>query len=661
VAPVISSVYYGGSDVFVTKLDPTGKVLFTDIFGGKGIDTGNAIALDPSGNIYVGGATSSSDFPLSKALQNQPCVDNGATGFIIKLTNDGTAILYSTFFGGTQGPSGIAALATDSKGNLYITGSTAAADFPISQGMPAGPVIVRDFNSISGAIIAEISAAGDNIVYSGVISGTSALNDCLDGGSCLLNSLPFTAGVAIALDPTGNVYIGGNTNTINLPVTGNAFSATGAGAFVAKVTAGGLGYLSYIDSGQTQFNTLYAPSTTLYAITVDAAGNLYLAGVTNDSSFPTTSGSLQPTFSNGPNPYDASSIPPDVFLAKLNPSASALVWSTFLGGTGTDEAFSIALDALGNVWATGFTNSTTFPNANGWITGTQFLVEISSVGTELLYSALYPSGTAGQAIAIDALGELHLAGPNGFVSTVNPSAAPSMKIFALQNAFGGSPTARIAASEVISIYGPSIGPATAITAAPVNGFYPTTLGGVTVTIDGYNMPLLYVSASQINAVVPSEVYNGPTYVTSVSVSVMNGTAASPAFPVWIVPSAPQSFPTVLNQDGTVNSYDNPAKFNSIVTFYVTGWQSNFSPLGDGQVATAAQNACFGSCQVTVQTAEFPWTAYVVYGGAAPGIVAGVTQFNVNLGESVGILGSNDYSFVLTGAPTPLTRPIWVAP
>src|ERR1700722_19482008 len=88
----------GGSDVFVSKLDPNGKLLFTDTFAGKGIDQGIAIALDLSGNIYIAGTTTSNDFPLSNALQTQASSTN--TGFIIKLSNDGTTILYSTYFGG---------------------------------------------------------------------------------------------------------------------------------------------------------------------------------------------------------------------------------------------------------------------------------------------------------------------------------------------------------------------------------------------------------------------------------------------------------------------------------------------------------------------------------------------------------------------------------
>jgi uncharacterized protein (TIGR03437 family) len=193
-----------------------------------------------------------------------------------------------------------------------------------------------------------------------------------------------------------------------------------------------------------------------------------------------------------------------------------------------------------------------------------------------------------------------------------------MSVFGLQNAFGGNIAQRIAPAEVIAIYGPGIGPANAVTATPSNGFYPTTLGGVQVTMNGMNMPLLYVSANQINAVVPMEATIG----SGATVQVTNG-ESSARFPVWTIACAPQAYSGVLNQDGTLNSQTNPAKDGSIVTLYATGLQTNFAPLADGQVATAAQDLCDGACSAS--------GGAVLYGGVAPDLVAGVSQFNVQLG------------------------------
>jgi uncharacterized protein (TIGR03437 family) len=607
------------TDVFVSKLDPNGKLLFTDTFAGKGVDTGTAIAVDPSGNIYIAGNTTSPDFPLSKALQAQPSAYG--TGFIMKLSNDGATILYSTYFGGTLGQSAITSLATDANGNLYLTGYTQASDFPHTAGMPFGTITQSP--ALAGAILASISAAGDKILYSGAIPMPSPCPG--EQPSCL--SGPAGSGIGIAVDAAGNAYVAGNSFA-NLPTTPGVLTPNGIGAFVAKVNAGGtgLGYLTYIGSGQLgpPFGVF---EYNVYAIAVDAAGNAYLTGLTFDPNFPATPGSYQPV-SLFPGAAKG-------FVAKLNPTGSALVWATYFGeATQQSPGSSIALDAAGDVWITGTTPSSTFPNANGWTTGPEYLAELNAAGSKLTYSALYPSGTIAQSVAVDPSGLVHAAGSAGFISVISPAAAPIVKIFAFQNAAGAAVvTARVSPAEVIAIYGPGIGPAAAVSATPANGFYPTTLGGVQVTVNGVNIPLLYVSSNQINAVVPMELSSN----ASSTFRVINGPAISPAYPAWIVASSPGAFAPVLNQDGTLNSPSNPAQGGSIVTLYATGWQSSFAPLTDGQVAIVPQDACLGACIANgfispgFMTPYLSLPATALYGGAAPGIVAGVTQFNVQLG------------------------------
>ena len=644
--------YYAGSDVFVSKLDPNGKLLFTDTFAGKGSDTGTAIALDPTGNIYIAGITTSNDFPLSKPLISQP--SSSGTGFIIKLSNDGSTILYSTYFGGTLGATSISALATDTNGNLYLTGMTNSADFPHTTGLPFGPFSTQT----SGAIVASISAAGDKILYSGAIVGTPSGFPAAHGFS-----QQTTTGAAIAVDPAGNAYIAGNS-TLSLPTTPGVLSPKGIGAFVAKVNASGSGlsYLTYLGSeiNTNEMSPITTVGNVLYSIAVDAAGNAYLGGATSDPRFPTTPGSFLPGFNI---PQLGLGLPPVVyegFLAKLKPDASGMVWATYLDrgnalGTGTFVQ-SIAADPAGNVWATGITGGIVFPSTKGVSTGPEFVVALNSSGSALTYQLTDPMGTIAQSVALDPSGFVHLAGINGFVSAIPPAAPLSMKISYFQNAAGGSVTARIAPAEVIAIFGPGIGPTVPASSTPSAGFYPKTLGGVQVTINGMNMPLLYVSSNQINAVVPMEL----AVNSSAIVRLINGTAISPDFPVWIVPSAPQAFAPVINQDGTINSTKNPAKSGSIVTFYATGWQSNFAPLADGQVATTAQDSCGGNCQVTaVNTPSAPANFSVLYGGAAPGLVAGVTQFNVRLGTT-----GNTFEFGITlnvFGPGSFTQTVWYQP
>jgi uncharacterized protein (TIGR03437 family) len=641
------------SDVFVSKLDPNGNILFTDTFAGKGVDTATAIAIDPSGNIYIAGATNSPDFPLSRALQTEIFPGGSGTGFIVKLSNDGATILYSTYFGGTLGRSSISSLATDANGNLYLTGYTQAADFPHTTGMPFGKITQSPASP--GAIIASISAAGDKIRYSGAIPMNTPCT--LDDSSCISNG-PAWEGVGIAVDAAGNAYVAGNDNSAtNLPTTAGVLSPNGIGAFVAKVNAGGTGlsYLTYIGSGRIGNSPYFGPENFVNAIAVDAAGNAYLAGQTFDPNFPATAGSLQPTNKsvNGTSG----------FLAKLKPDGSGMAWATYF-----QTAQSIAIDAGGNVWAIGASDYPPLPNSNGWSTGPEFLAEVDATGSKLTYSALYPSGTIAQSVALDPSGLVHVAGVNGFVSAIAPTTAPAMKIFDFQNAAGGNVTARISPAEVIAIYGPGIGPGAAATATPANGFYPTTLAGVQVAINGVNIPLLYVSATQINAVVPMEIASG----AAATVHVTNGTTVSPDYPVRVVASAPGVFAPVLNQDGTINSQSNPARSGSIVTFYATGWQSDFSPLADGEVPTVAQDVCLGACRAGAGTVPIPFSnqffvpATVLYGGAAPELVAGVTQFNVQLGAFPSSITAGIFALNLGVAGLSSTSPgvstgLWVTP
>ena len=338
------------------------------------------------------------------------------------------------------------------------------------------------------------------------------------------------------------------------------------------------------------------------------------------------------------------------FLGELIPDASGMVWATYLDRgdqiTGTSVQ-SLGVDTAGNVWASGATGSG----------GTEFLVALNATGSALTYNGVpYPPGMVAQSLAVDPFGNAHVAGSSGFVSLFPASGPASSKILAFQNAAGGNVTNRISPGEVIAIYGPGIGPSTPVTATPTNGFYPKTLAGVQVTINGTSIPLLYVSANQINAVVPIGIAPG----AGATVRVLQGVAyVGFPFPVWIVPGAAVAFATVFNQDGTVNTTSNPAPANSILTFYGTGWQSSFGSLADGQVATTAQDFCQNNCTVSSIGAVQGPPATVLYGGVVPGVVAGISQFNVKVGKPTNAFARFDLS--LNGPTSSITQSVWVKP
>ena len=579
-----------GNGVYVKKIDPTGAVLFSVYLGGKGNDVGNGMALDAAGNIYVAGSTSSPDFPLRNPYQS-----TAGPGFIAKFSPDGLQLLYSTYF-----PAAINALAVDAAGNMYVTGSTNLSTFPVTAGLPHGGV-TSGIPMVIGAFVTKLAATGDRIVWSTLFAGSDKNCGCCS--SCF-TSFRNASGVGIAVDPAGNAYVAGNTDTLNLPSTPGAMLGTGPGAFVAKINASGdsLGYLTYIGPGNLVISPNSYPANTAKAITVDAAGNAYVVGSTFDPQFPATAGAYQTVY-HGPSQVDVSS-QPDAFAIKLNPTGTAPVWATYIGGTAQDAASAVTLDASGNLWISGTTASTDFPNAQGWSNGGEFVVELSATGSALPYAGRYPNGTAAGAIAVDAAGLLHIGGSGGILSAIAASPRPVSRPLGIANAAWGPVGGRVAAGEVVSLYGPHIGP------------------GTIVYVNDAAAPILYSSDSQINAVTPFGIDGQST----VRVRIGSG----PEFIAAVVPSDPQVFQfpggqaAAINQDGTINGPDNPADRGSILAIWATGAGLPYPVPADGSIPSAAQD--FHCCQVYNGLTPLQ----VVYAGAAPGIIAGVVQINFRL-------------------------------
>jgi uncharacterized protein (TIGR03437 family) len=630
---VFSSAGSTASDVFVTKVDGAGNVTLLATLSGKGSDQGNGIAVDSSGNIYVVGQTTSPDFPLLNPLQSAMGEGPGSgSGFLTKLAPNGS-IVYSTYLGGTMGASAMNAVAVDAQGSAYLTGSTFAPDYPHTAGLPNDGA----FSTVGGvavAFFAKISPAG-KILYAGGIGGVG--HACGVGSSCFTSTLS-TSGVAIALDPTGNAYIAGNTNGVGLHTTPGALNSTGIGAFVFQVNAAGtaLGYSTLLGSANyapPPVATSSEPGNTVNGIAVDAVGNAFLTDWTEDSNFPATAGAFQskPSFTVPTNnPYI---VPPsEAFVAKLNPSGTAMVWASFLGASSTVVATRIALDAADNVWVTGASNAADFPATSGFPGGGEFVTEFNATGSALLYSTRVPVSTAIAGLAIGATGLLHLAGATGLVSTLTPSLNSGPTLFGVANAAAGALGGRVAPSELISIYGLNLGISSPMSSTFNSaGYLPTTLAGIQVTIGGIAAPLLYVSNTQINALVPGELTVG----SSVSLQVSNGAASMPVFRVVVDQAIPGVFgqngtAAAINQDGTVNSAAHPAPSGSIVSVWATG--TGYAPGADGQMATAAQQTCSCAIVNTVQGTSFSAT----YAGAAPGMVNGVVQINFTVSSLNGI-------------------------
>lgn len=384
----------GIRDAFVTKVNATGTaIVYSTYFGGSNTDIGYGIAVDATGNAYVTGETFSDDFPTLSPIQGSRGGGSG-DAFVVKINAAGTALIYSTYLGGSSRDIGWA-IDVDGSGSAYMNGETASTDFPTAspfQGSKGSTDFRRD------AFVTKVNAAG-TLVYSTYLGGTAD-----------------DTGYDIAVDGSGNAYITGVTVSTNFPTASPIQGSFGGAidAFVAKINATGtaLVYSTYLGGSS---NEDFRPS-----IAVDGAGNAYVTGQTSSPDFPT----VFPIQGNIAGRRDA-------FVAKINVSGTAFVYSTFLGGRGDDAGYGISVNSSGNAYITGGTSSNNFPLASalqGSFAGFSdvFVTKINLSGTALVYSTYLGGATHtehGFGIAVDSFGNAHVTGETistDFPTTVSP-------------------------------------------------------------------------------------------------------------------------------------------------------------------------------------------------------------------------------------------------
>ncbi|MEG4078668.1 SBBP repeat-containing protein [Microcoleus sp. Pol8_D6] len=377
----------GQADFLVTKINPEGTALvYSTYIGGIGNEYGFGIAVDSQGNTYLTGQVDPG-YPTTPGAF-QPIV-TGYSAAATKLNAAGNALVYSTFLGGSLGDLGNG-IAVDSNGNAYVTGFT-NGNFPTANA--SQPV----YGGGTDAFITKVNPTGSGLVYSTYFGGSDRED-----------------AQAIAIDNNGNAYITGVTYSTNLPGRDLGFQNALAGSydgFVAKFDGNGArAYSTYLggfgeDKGAD--------------IAVDSAGNAYVVGITTSTEFPTKN-AVQATYAGGAN---------DAFVIKLGPLGNNAIYSTYLGGTGDDNGHRITLDSANNAYVTGDTTSTNFPTKNAIqsVSGggkDAFVTKINASGSALVDST-YLGGSGddnGSGIAVDASGAVYVAGST--TSTNLPTANP---------------------------------------------------------------------------------------------------------------------------------------------------------------------------------------------------------------------------------------------
>ena len=375
-----TQIMSGVSTVAVTKLNPTGNALVYSTFVGTLGGYGNAagIAIDSSGEAYITGSTQATDFPTtSSAFQNVNKAPAYANAFVTKLNPTGTALVYSTYLGGSVDLSSNVvysdsgrSIVIDNTGSAYVTGTTASSDFPTTPGAFQRTNLARD--GYYTAFVTKLNPTGTALTYSTYLGGNHQ-----------------NLGNGIAIDSGGSAYIAGQTYSDDFPVTPGAFQTTNPGnikAFVAKLNPAGtaLTYATYLRGTYGARNLQEGDSAN--GIAVDSSGCAYVTGMAATTDFPTTIGAFQrpqKTFSFN-----------TAFVTKLNSTGTALLYSTLLRGSSTqpengygDVGYSIALDSSDNAYIAGFTDSSNFPTTPGT---QQKAIMLSSFVTKLAPVPVFP-------------------------------------------------------------------------------------------------------------------------------------------------------------------------------------------------------------------------------------------------------------------------------
>ncbi len=359
---------------------------YSTLLGGSGNDYARGLAIDSTGNVYVTGYLTSTDFPLKNAYDSSfnGGSPSGYDVFVTKISTHGDSILFSTYLGGSIGDDRGYGIGVDPDGNAYITGVTGSTDFPTVEPIQSTNAGSKD------AFVSVLSSTGDSLIYSTYLGGSGD-----DVGS------------DIAVDDIGSAYITGNTFSPDFNLSASPYDNSLDGsedAFVAKIDPSG---------SSLEFSTYLGGSASDAAvgIAVDIDQNAYLIGYTSSGDFPTVN-AYDDSYNGGP-------LYGDVFVTRFNQTGGSLVYSTFLGGDMDDIGLAVTVDNTQNAYVTGYTHSGygSFPLVNAYDSTLggdfdAFVTKICPAGNSLIYSTFLGGnlGDLASAVAVDPYGEICVVG-----------------------------------------------------------------------------------------------------------------------------------------------------------------------------------------------------------------------------------------------------------
>lgn len=575
---------------FVAEISPAGnQLLFCSYLGGSDGDKAYAVTVDRAGNIYVAGYTHSPDFPIAGyAVQSQfkGILGAIADAFVTRIT-PGRTIDFSTYFGSGHGDTAYG-IAVDSGGNIYVCGESEGAGLPVTTGAFQHSYPGDSSEPLAGFVAIVNPAVQASLVYSTYLSGTD--------DNTILN--------AVATDGAGNVYVAGTSAADDFPVTASAIrgptTADNPKAVAVKLNPSAQG------SAQLVYSTIVGGGFTEAGngIAVGPSGLVTVVGTTASPNFPTTANAFQPYYAGYP---DANGNPDSVgFLSQLDMTQSglaSLVYSTFVGGTQGSALTAVALDATGKILAVGGAMS-----------------DSGAPITSSAYQTKYAGGDDAYVARFD------LSQTGALTNIVENGASLSADIIG-----------ELSPGLIFTLKGTGMGPtiATGGTIDPTTLGVSTSAGGVQVLVNNTPCPLLYLSATQINAIAPYEIASLVNQYVSVQV-IYNGVPGNLSY-MRVSATEPGIFSfddgsgqgAILNQDSSINGMNNPAARGSVVQIFATGEGQTVPPGVDGAIA----NEPLG--QIPAPAAKLSLTiggmpATLTYAGTLPGGVAGALQIDATV-------------------------------